>query len=214
MAKKVTFIVLGGLLLLLAAGAVLFWNVLRVYVPSALGFKTTPPPTTQPAATRPSRWAVPLAAPGVGNFYRVSDTLYRGEQPTAEGMRQLKSMGIKTIVNLRSFTSDGDKIGQTDLRQERIYMKAWHAEDEDIVKFLKIATDKSKQPVFVHCWHGADRTGVVCAAYRIVVQGWSKEDAISEMTEGDYNFHNWQNLIDYLRKMDVEKIRRQAGLSR
>jgi protein tyrosine phosphatase (PTP) superfamily phosphohydrolase (DUF442 family) len=41
-------------------------------------------------------------------------------------------------------------------------MKAWHPEEKEIVKFLKTVTDKTKTPVFVHCQHGADRTGLMC----------------------------------------------------
>lgn len=37
--------------------------------------------------------------------------------------------------------------------------------------------------------HGSDRTGTMCALYRIAVQGWSKEDAIREMTAGGFGFH-------------------------
>jgi protein tyrosine/serine phosphatase len=48
----------------------------------------------------------------------------------------------------------------------------------DVVKFLQIVTDPEKVPVFVHCQHGADRTGVMAASYRIIVQGWSKDQAL------------------------------------
>ena len=35
-------------------------------------------------------------------------------------------------------------------------------------------------PVFVHCQRGADRTGVVIAAYRISHEKWTDEQAITE----------------------------------
>jgi protein tyrosine/serine phosphatase len=113
--------------------------------------------------------------------------------------------------------SDEDEIkdaGEADgLRRERISFKTWHAEDEDVVKFLKIVTDKDKQPVFVHCQHGSDRTGTMCAVYRVAVQGWSKEDALREMREGGYGFHTiWQNLVDYFNAMDVGKLKKETGL--
>ncbi len=70
-------------------------------------------------------WAVSLKLEGVPNFNKVSEDLYRSAQPTSEGMINLKAMGIKTIVNLRSFNSDRDEIGETGLGYEHIYMKAW-----------------------------------------------------------------------------------------
>ncbi len=178
--------------------------------------QSVPPASSARAAapaTRPATWARRLERPGLPNLHQVDATYYRGAQPTAEGMAELVSMGVRTVVNLRALHSDRDEIGKLPLGYEHISAKAWHAEDEDVVRFLKIVTSPEKQPVFVHCQHGADRTGTMTAAYRIVIQGWSKEDAIAEMTQGDFGFHTiWQNLIRYVRELDVEKIRAGAGL--
>jgi protein tyrosine phosphatase (PTP) superfamily phosphohydrolase (DUF442 family) len=165
-------------------------------------------------ADRPKAWAQPVKLQGVENLYRVSEKLYRGDQPSPEGMRNLKDLGLKTIINLRSFHSDRDEIGGTGLAYEHIYMKAWHPEEEDVVRFLKIVTDPRRAPVLVHCQHGADRTGTVIAVYRIAVQGWSKAEAIREMTQGGFGFHQvWGNLPRWIQKLDIESIRRQAGIT-
>ena len=151
---------------------------------------------------RPPEWAAPLNAPGLSNFHKVTDDLYRGAQPDAEGMRQLKAMGIKTVVNLRSFHSDRREIGETGLAYEHIYMKPWHPEDEDVVRFLQIVTDADRTPVFVHCQRGADRTGFMCAIYRMAVGGWNRQQAIEEMTDGGFGFANsWRGLLKYLRNV-------------
>ena len=163
---------------------------------------------------RPVNWAEELKSPGLSNFYRVSPILLRGAQPTAEGMKTLEGMKIKTVVNLRFFHSDGDELKGIKADRTHINFNPWHPEDEDMVKFLKIVNDPSKQPVFVHCQHGSDRTGTMCALYRIAIQGWAKEDAIKEMREGGYGFHEdyFQNLLTYLRALDIEKIKKKAGI--
>ena len=167
-----------------------------------------------PEGRRDDAWATPIERPGLPNLHQVSKNLYRGAQPTAEGMRELKRMGIRTVVNLRSFHSDRDEIGDTALAYEHIYMKAWHAEDKETVRFLQIVTDPQRTPVFVHCQHGADRTGTMCAIYRIAVQGWTKDEAIREMTEGDFGFHEaWQNLLDYINGLDIQRLKREAGMN-
>ncbi len=164
-------------------------------------------------AERPASWAVRVDKPGLPNLHKLGDAYYRGAQPSAEGMAELQKLGVKTVVNLRAVNSDRDEIGKLPLGYEHISFKAWHAEDEDVVRFLKIVTDPAKQPVFVHCQHGADRTGTMTAIYRILVQGWTKQEAIAEMTQGNFGFHSiWKNLIEYVEKLDVEKIRKQAGL--
>ncbi len=166
------------------------------------------------STNRPASWAQPIELSGVGNLYKVSDTLYRSEQPTEEGMKNLKQMGIKTIVNLRSFHSDRDEIANTGLDNDHIYMKAWHPERQDFVRFLKIAIDPENQPVLVHCQHGSDRTGTVCAVYRIAVQDWTKEEALEEMTEGGYGFHEiWQDLPKFIEDLDIDTLRKDAGIS-
>ncbi len=162
---------------------------------------------------RPASWAQPVKLEGVPNLHKVSEDLYRSAQPSALGMQKLKQMGIETIVNLRSFHSDRDEIGFTGLGYEHIYMKAWHPERKEAVRFLQIVTNLKRTPVLVHCLHGADRTGAMCALYRIVVQGWTKEQAVKEMTQGGFNFHAvFDNLPHWIQKLDIESIKRDAGL--
>ena len=162
---------------------------------------------------RPSSWAQPVIVEGVPNLYRVSASLYRSAQPTAQGIYNLKQMGIKTIVNLRSFHSDRDEIGKIAIGYEHIYMKAWHPEQEDVTNFLKIVTNPNRSPVLVHCQHGADRTGTMCALYRIIVQDWTKEEAIREMTEGGFGFHSiWKNLPDWINEFDTLSIKVETDI--
>ncbi len=173
-----------------------------------------PPATTQSAAASHPEWAQAIDRTGLPNLHRVTPNLYRSAQPTAEGMQQAKKLGIRTVINLRSFHDDTDRLEGTEgVRYYRIYMQAWHAEKEDAVKFLKLVTDPANQPVLVHCQHGADRTGTMCAVYRMAVQGWTREQAVQEMTEGGFGFHEvWSNLKKWLDTVDVPDLRRDAGL--
>jgi len=170
-------------------------------------------PVTTVVNIRPASWARPLILPGLTNFYQVTTNLYRGAQPTAEGMRQMKAMGIKIVINLRAFHSDKDEVAGSGLKSIRFETKPWHAEEEDVVGFLKAVTNPNNLPVFVHCQRGADRTGMMCAMYRIVVCGWTKPEAIEEMKQGGYHFSPvWKNLVAFIEKADVAEIKRKAGL--
>jgi protein tyrosine/serine phosphatase len=171
---------------------------------------TPPAPAT---ISRPVTWAQPLVLPGITNLYQVTTNLYRGAQPTAAGMAQLKAMGIKTVINLRSFHSDKDEVTGTGLKSIRFEVKPWHAEQEDVIGFLKAVTDTNNLPVFVHCQRGADRTGMMCAMYRIVVCGWTKPEAIEEMKAGGYHFSPvWRNLVAFVEQADIADIKRRTGL--
>ena len=161
-----------------------------------------------------AQWAVPINEPGLPNLHRVDGRLYRGAQPSAEGFRQLKATGVKTVIDLRSFHSDDRLLENTGLGSIRFYMKPWHAENDDVVRFLQIVTDTNNAPCFVHCQHGADRTGTMCAIYRIAVCGWTKDQAIDEMTNGGFGFHpEWQNLINYVRRLDIDRLKKPAGMA-
>ena len=160
---------------------------------------------------RPASWATPLDVEGVPNLHKVSGNLYRSGQPSAVGMQQLKKLGIVTVINLRSFHSDRDEIGETELASEHITMKAWHPEEKEAVRFLQIVNDPKRVPVLVHCQYGADRTGTMCALYRVAVQGWSKKEALREMTDGGFGFHPmWFNLPLWIANLDIDCIRTRA----
>ena len=155
-----------------------------------------------------------MEIPGLPNFHQVSPVLYRSAQPTAQGIAELKKMGIRTIVNLRSFHSDEDMLKDTGLMYESIPVNTWELKEEDAVRFLKIVTDPAKTPLLAHCQHGADRTGTMVAVYRIILCGWTKEEALKEMTEGGFAFHSvWENLIRFVENLDTDRIRKKAGIS-
>jgi protein tyrosine phosphatase (PTP) superfamily phosphohydrolase (DUF442 family) len=208
---------LAGAVLIAAVSAFVYLEYKGVHVLAIMTARQTPAlplelPAGQesPEGVRPATWAQPLSRPGLPNFYKISDDLYRGGQPAAAGFAELKKMGIKTVVNLRARHSDpGEKV-DTGLDVVHIEVEPWNLDETDVVQFLRIVTNKTRTPVFVHCQHGADRTGTMSAAYRIVVQGWSKDEAIREMTRGGFGYHEgWENLLTFLRKLDVGKIQKE-----
>ena len=168
--------------------------------------------TAAVADSRDPAWAAPMAVEGLPNLHKVTDKLYRSAQPSAEGMRNAEKLGIKTVLNLRGLHSDADLAEGTSLKLARIKINTWAMDEDDILEGLRIIL-QADGPVLVHCQHGADRTGTLMAAYRMVVQGWPREAAIKEMLEGDYGYHAvWGNLITLLENMDITAMRGHLGL--
>lgn len=156
---------------------------------------------------RPVEWAVPVISDYLDNWYRVDARLYRSEQPDAAGMADIESMEIRRILSLREYHSDEAALRKAHLQAFRVPINTSYITDDQMVQALKIIL-ASDQPILVHCWHGADRTGVVVAMYRMVVQGWSKKSAIDEMMHGGYRYHAiYDNIVEYLNNVDVEAIR-------
>jgi protein tyrosine phosphatase (PTP) superfamily phosphohydrolase (DUF442 family) len=146
--------------------------------------------------------------PGLSNFAEVSDALWRGAQPTAEGFAELKRLGVKTIIDLRAEHSDRDLLTGNGLQYVEIPCLAWDPEEKNVLKVLKIVTDPKNQPVFVHCQAGADRTGMMVAVYRMTQQGWTSKEALKELPE--FHFHPiFANVALYLIKFDPAAIRKK-----
>jgi protein tyrosine/serine phosphatase len=84
-----------------------------------------------------------------------------------------------------------------------------HVDDADVLKALRTIRDaESKGPVLMHCKHGSDRTGLMAAMYRVIIQGWSKEEALDEMTQGGFgdNSH-YRDGVRYILQADTGKLR-------
>ena len=176
-----------------------------------------------PPQQRPEHWAQPagkeVLRQSLPNLYQVSPVLYRSAQPEITGLQMLNQQSarryglpteIKTVLSLRNDAGDGALVSPSGVRYEQIPFNTWDVRDEHVIRFLKIVRNPSYQPVLLHCKHGADRTGMMVAIYRIVEQGWSKSAAIAEMTQGGFGYHPiWSNLISYIHQLDVDALKQK-----
>ncbi len=159
---------------------------------------------------RSDRWARPVQAEGLPNLFQVTPDLYRSAQPTAVGMRSAEELGIRTVLSLRTSNKDLELAAGTGLRLEHVPIVTWDVGDEEIIEALRIINTAPK-PLLLHCYHGADRTGLTIAMYRMIFQGWSREDAKAELVNGGYGFHSiWRNIPMYIDEVDLEAIRAQV----
>lgn len=130
-----------------------------------------------------------LAAITIENFGQVSETYYRGAQPSGQDYDRLRALGVTTVIDLQK-----DFAQQPFARTEEADVRAAGMQfyripmttrvpptEEQLALFLSIVNDPAQQPVYVHCKGGRHRTGVMTAAYRMTQQGWSADDAYDEM---------------------------------
>jgi len=143
---------------------------------------------------------------GLPNFGRVTEELYRGGQPTSDGFSALRAMGVGMIVNFRDERAEM----ATEKREvESLGMKyvgiPWRASDEpssvQIVEFLDLVRANPNTKIFVHCRRGADRTGVMIAAYRIAVEHEPVPEAVSEMRRFHYDWFWLPQLKRYIESL-------------
>lgn len=163
---------------------------------------------------RPAAWA-PKVEPvlaGLPNFYRVAANLYRSAQPDAAGFRHLESLGLRAVLSLRQTVNDTPLAASTDLTLTRVPMKSRYVGEKNGAKVVQAMRDvragMALGPVLVHCHHGADRTGLIVALWRVLYDGWTRQQAIDELIEGGYGFHPiWSNIPGYLRRVDLSALR-------
>lgn len=157
--------------------------------------KVVPPRVFEPATRLPD-------AGGLKNVACLTTGLFRGAQPTADGYRRLKQMGIKTVVSFRCFTDTRDEVEAAGLDYVMIPIYASIGSspptDQQLRTFFDTILDPDKQPVYIHCKHGKDRTGMMAALFRIERQGWTIKEATAEMQE--FGYHDiFRDLIGFVR---------------
>lgn len=159
------------------------------------------------APVRKAEWAQPVDASQ--NLYQVAPMFYRSARLQSDSVKTLQSLGIRTVVSLRAFHSDHSVLDSTDIRQVRVKVYTWDIDDREVIAALRaIRSAEADGPVLVHCLHGADRTGLMVAMYRMVYQGWSREAALDELENGGFGYHAiWKNIPRYLKKVDVARIK-------
>lgn len=131
---------------------------------------------------------------GISNFGEVTPTLFRGAQPSQEGLEALAKMGIEIVVDARGNRADeGKQVGRLGMQYVAI---PWHCPfpyDDVFVRFLKLVQENPTKKIFVHCRLGDDRTGMMIAAYRVAAQGWTADEAMREMQQ--FGFSTVHHLI-------------------
>ena len=130
---------------------------------------------------------------GLPNFHQVTGSVYRGGAPTEDGLKLLKTMKIHTIIDLRISPKmvNGEKkfaesMGFTWLN---IPMGKDAPTQKQVDAFLSVLAKAPKEPVFVHCQHGADRTGCMIGIFRVRAQRRSFPQAWTEMREYGFKPH-------------------------
>ena len=149
-----------------------------------------------PRAGGPHSIAHRTTVAGVANFAEVTPTLYRGAQPTKEGLETLAKMGVNIVVDLREGGEgkrEEKEVRKSGMEFVAIPWECGNPKDDYFAKFLTVLRDNRDKKVFVHCHLGVDRTGMMIAAYRMSEQGWTAEEARREMQA--FGFSPWHRFL-------------------
>ncbi|MGY0218557.1 dual specificity protein phosphatase family protein [Endozoicomonadaceae bacterium StTr2] len=167
---------------------------------------------------RTNEWAQPFPQPGMINSYKLDDKMFRCAQPDKVVLERLEKEGYH-VINLRHFHSDFSVVGRDDFAGS--HFKVPTKTPKPFVAGVMREIHKQQKlgkKIYIHCLHGSDRTGFMCAAYRMVFQGWTANQAIDEYTKGSFGYHEkvFPELPGMLKELeenkDIEKIQKELGL--
>lgn len=109
----------------------------------------------------------------------MSATLYRGGQPSHRHLALLHSVGVRTIVCLRReraavWRAEAEEARRLGMRFVHFPWYGLFGAGDDLIEgVLSTLRDASEGAIYVHCKRGRDRTSVVVALYRVLVEGWA-----------------------------------------
>ena len=137
------------------------------------------------------------------NFHTVSPNIYRGGAPTENGLKKLHEMGIHTIIDLRISPKQVQKEKQEAERLGFNWINLPMGSDppttKQVAALIAALKRAPQESVFVHCQHGADRTGCMLGIWRETQQGWTFAQTWTEMRK--YGFDpRWTKLTDAVRR--------------
>lgn len=147
----------------------------------------------------------------IENFQQVSNDVYRGARPLdGKAFEELRDRGIRTVIDLQGGDIKSPIFGWISGLVQFGENPAWIQYEKSAVEFLKmkfvnepinsldpldraqgyrlgraiaLMKDPANYPIYVHCEHGIDRTGLMIALYRVFVQGWNRQAAHDEMVQ-------------------------------
>ena len=151
-------------------------------------------PTAPAVSARPPRWrlrivavlALVLAWPAwelgwllfAGNVHVViPGKLYRGAQPSPAALERLiHKHNIRTVLNVRGccwpdvwYVNEAALCQRLGVNLEDVCFSAVHLPSRDELRVLLDVLDRAEPPIFVHCRHGSDLTGIAAMAAHLLL---------------------------------------------
>lgn len=129
----------------------------------------------------------------IPNFLQVTYDIFRGGRPNNGDLAALKSeKNIRTVINLENKQSVVQQEQQTARNLGLKYISSpmnasVRPTDQQVNQILAALQDSNNNPIFIHCHHGQDRSGLITGLYRVEVQGWAPAKAYQEMIENGFH---------------------------
>lgn len=139
------------------------------------------------------------------HFEKISDTFYRGNNPTVADYKTLAQNGIKRILNLKTITNkEAQKLAQEASKNGmefiNIPLNPFYIKKSFGHILNEIKTASTKKPLFIHCTFGKDRTGFVSGLAKFLREGVPMNEVIKDMESHNFAKTIFGHMENYLKK--------------
>ena len=126
-----------------------------------------------------------------GNFHAITDgEAYRSAQLNRDKLGYyIRRYNIRSILNLRGENPDSDwyreeltvSVGNR-IKHYDIALSSTKGPDENEIKQLMEVFKNAPRPILIHCKAGADRSGLVAAMWKVVIDQEPKSQAEKQLS--------------------------------
>lgn len=144
------------------------------------------------------------------NFHVLEDgKAYRSGQPSGDQLRSaIDALGLRTVLNLRNshpgtawYDEEAAACGDTGVTLVSVPMSAQSLPPPEVLAKVVETLQTAEYPLLIHCQAGADRTGATSAIYRMIIDGWPREQALGELSPLYFHLRALAPCMDVLTEM-------------
>jgi hypothetical protein len=139
--------------------------------------------------------------------FEVTTNVFRGPRP--KDLMELHNEGVTHVICLQSgvFERFHDDDYERAWQYEAIYSNMRRIDidcggilppsKKEVADFIRVMRhlwdpNPGAPVIYIHCMAGKDRTGFMCAVFRMVLQRWSFDQAVTEMKAmGQHRRYRW-----------------------
>lgn len=142
---------------------------------------------------------------GISTFAQVETTIACGGSTKPEAIREIRSLGFKSVINLRLASEagamveeEGEVVRAAGMTYVHLPFNAQSPDPRLIDNFIAAVTAPGNTPAYVHCAAGG-RAAALWMIKRVKADGWAEARALEEANALGLNDRFRPFVLNYLR---------------
>ena len=149
------------------------------------------------------------------NYGKIDNYLSRSAQPQKKDLSWLKEQGITDIINFRTMYESAigfderEEVEKLEMNYHQIPSHTAKPKEENVNKFLTLVNSIKEKggKIHIHCYAGADRTGMYAFIYKALNQLGNVIENEKEWLDFGHNKDAFPDLIGWTKNV-VKKLKK------